>query len=82
MGCTPRLLASLANSNAPHRFVSVKRKCGIPILLRPGQQLVYVGRSNSEGVEALGVKLDVAGGHCDCTRLSGGLSIPAVAGAV
>ena len=36
---------------------------GIPVLLRLRQQLVDVGGPFPEGVEALGVKLDVAGCH-------------------
>ena len=60
MGCTPRLLASLANSSAPQRLVVRQRQGWVPVLLRPRHQLVHVRRSNSEGVEALGMKLDIA----------------------
>ena len=63
MGCTPRLPARRANSQRPAEVGVGQCEGVVAVLLRLREQLVHVGRPRSEGVEALGVQLDVAGRH-------------------
>ena len=73
MGRRPRLLASLANSSAPHRLVSVRASAGYPCSFARASSSWVWDAPFPEGVEALNVKLDVSTRHrslCRCRRSS------------